>query len=225
VATRALSTLIFVVLLTAACGARPIPSTTAGLPSPEPSAALESTTPVPGVRTAGDLAIQDLAGRLNLNASDIQVVADATVEMPLQGLGCVQVAAGTSEAAVPAQVMGHEVTLAAAGQEYVYHVYARQVVLCSGMGGVTMSPINRPGNSDQAITSAIADLAGRLNASSSDIQVVSAESRDWPDAGLGCPEPGKMYAQVITRGFRIVLQANGQTFEYHSSLSEARLCQ
>jgi hypothetical protein len=71
------------------------------------------------------------------------------------------------------------------------------------------------------------DLASRLNVDSGEISVIGAEAVDWSDASLGCPEPGKVYAQVITPGYRIVLEARGQRYEYHSD-SEAKqliLCQ
>ena len=60
------------------------------------------------------------------------------------------------------------------------------------------------------------DLAERLNIPLSQIQLIKQEKVDWPDTGLGYPEKGKMYAQVITPGFRIVLKAEGRLYEYHS---------
>jgi len=61
-----------------------------------------------------------------------------------------------------------------------------------------------------------ADLARRAEIPVSEISVISVEAVDWPDTSLGCPEPGMAYAQVITPGYLIVLEAKGQTFEYHS---------
>jgi hypothetical protein len=60
------------------------------------------------------------------------------------------------------------------------------------------------------------DLARRLELSLSEIAAISIEAVDWPDTSLGCPQPGTAYAQVITPGFRIVLGAAGQTYEYHT---------
>ncbi|GAB2567622.1 hypothetical protein [Kribbella endophytica] len=61
-----------------------------------------------------------------------------------------------------------------------------------------------------------ADLAERLGVPVDDVTVVSSEEVTWPDSSLGCPQPGMMYAQVLTNGSRIVLSAGGQTYEYHS---------
>ena len=60
------------------------------------------------------------------------------------------------------------------------------------------------------------DLARRLKVPVSDISVVSVEAVDWPDTSLGCPQPGMAYAQVITPGFRMVVEAAGESYEYHA---------
>jgi hypothetical protein len=70
-----------------------------------------------------------------------------------------------------------------------------------------------------AVELAVADLAGQLGIAAEAITVRSVEAVEWSDASLGCPEPGMMYAQVITPGYRIVLEANGQSYEYHSGRS------
>ncbi len=63
---------------------------------------------------------------------------------------------------------------------------------------------------------AVADLAAHLGLAADAITVISVEQVDWNDASLGCARPGQMYAQVITPGYRIVLDAGGQTYEYHT---------
>ena len=60
------------------------------------------------------------------------------------------------------------------------------------------------------------DLAQKLKMSLEEIREVSVEAVEWPDTSLGCPQPGMMYAQVITPGFRVVLAAKDQTVEYHT---------
>ncbi|RME74611.1 MAG: hypothetical protein D6784_09525, partial [Chloroflexi bacterium] len=66
---------------------------------------------------------------------------------------------------------------------------------------------NIPPESREPLAAAIADLAERLGLSPDEIQIVSIEAEQWPDTSLGCPREGYMYAQVITPGFRIVLEA------------------
>ncbi len=80
------------------------------------------------------------------------------------------------------------------------------------------------GPAAELVAQAIADLAGRLGVAAEAIQVRSVEAVEWPDASLGCPQPGMVYAQVITPGYRIVLEAEGQAYEYHSSRSRVVYC-
>lgn len=60
------------------------------------------------------------------------------------------------------------------------------------------------------------DLSAILNIPVSDISLIKEEAVEWPDASLGYPEKGKMYAQVITPGFKIILKADNKLYEYHS---------
>ena len=74
---------------------------------------------------------------------------------------------------------------------------------------------NFPG-SELPVNAAIADLSEKTGVPEDQISVVSIEAKDWPDSSLGCPEEGFMYAQVITPGFLVVLEADGQQFNYHT---------
>jgi hypothetical protein len=47
---------------------------------------------------------------------------------------------------------------------------------------------------------------------------VSSEPEDWPDACLGAARPGTVCAQVITPGFRIILEHEDQSYEYHADM-------
>ncbi|MGI6208127.1 MAG: hypothetical protein ACOYEW_07915 [Anaerolineae bacterium] len=69
-----------------------------------------------------------------------------------------------------------------------------------------------------------ADLARTLGLSPDEVEVIKVESVQWPDASLGCPEPGKVYAAVITPGYRIILQAAGRRYEYRSDRRRVRRC-
>ncbi len=77
---------------------------------------------------------------------------------------------------------------------------------------------------EKIVNAAKADLAERLGIAEEAIAVASIEEMEWPDSSLGCPQPGMMYLQVITPGFRIVLTANGQEYKYHTDLVRAVLC-
>jgi hypothetical protein len=72
-----------------------------------------------------------------------------------------------------------------------------------------------PGIESQ-VEEAKVDLARRLDISVGLIQVLRAESVTWLDASLGCPQPGVQYIQTPQEGVRVVLDALGVSYEYHS---------
>jgi len=61
------------------------------------------------------------------------------------------------------------------------------------------------------------DLAQRLSISTAQISLVEATEVEWSDSSLGCPQPDMAYLEVITPGYRILLQANTMLYEYHSN--------
>lgn len=60
------------------------------------------------------------------------------------------------------------------------------------------------------------DLARRALVKHDAITVVSATEQEWSDGAMGCPQPGQMYTQMIVPGYRVVLQAAGNKYSYHS---------
>jgi hypothetical protein len=74
------------------------------------------------------------------------------------------------------------------------------------------------------IDEAKADLTTRANVSLAAIALKRAEAVEWRDSSLGCPMPGMMYAQVITPGYLIVLEADGKEWNYHASETRVMWC-
>lgn len=70
---------------------------------------------------------------------------------------------------------------------------------------------------ENLVQMATADLAQRLSISTDQISLVEAIEVEWSDSSLDCPQPGMEYLQVITPGYRILLEANGIQYEYHSN--------
>ena len=64
------------------------------------------------------------------------------------------------------------------------------------------------------------DIAARQGIAEANITVTAIEQVEWNDSSLGCPQPGQMYLQVITPGYRIMLKAGGFLYEYHSDRSK-----
>ncbi|MET7280382.1 hypothetical protein ABZS29_19245 [Kribbella sp. NPDC005582] len=76
------------------------------------------------------------------------------------------------------------------------------------------APTGTPGGT--AVEQATADLVAKLGVQATAVKVVSAEEITWSDGSLGCPEPGMRYTQALVNGMRIVLEADGKRYEYHS---------
>jgi hypothetical protein len=60
------------------------------------------------------------------------------------------------------------------------------------------------------------ELGQELGIEPDQVTLVRVENVEWPDASLGCPKPGMMYAQVITPGYRITLEAQGREYTFHT---------
>jgi hypothetical protein len=73
-----------------------------------------------------------------------------------------------------------------------------------------------PASARPFVARAREDLARRLDLSPAAIRLLSVEAVDWPDAGLGCPQHRLLYPDVVTPGFRVVLEAQDQTYAYHT---------
>jgi hypothetical protein len=95
---------------------------------------------------------------------------------------------------------------------------------------VMMPPIHKNvepiKGSEETLTAAIADLVKQTGIPADEITLISMEAVEWSDASLGCPQEGYMYAQVITPGYLIILEAQGQQYEYHTDqTTNVVLCQ
>ncbi|HUE97702.1 MAG TPA: hypothetical protein VMN99_00530, partial [Anaerolineales bacterium] len=64
---------------------------------------------------------------------------------------------------------------------------------------------------------AIEALSENLKIATDEIRLVSTEAVDWPDGCLGVAAEGLACTQVITPGFRIILEANDREVEYRTN--------
>ncbi|MHB0912695.1 MAG: hypothetical protein ACYC2Y_04530 [Armatimonadota bacterium] len=87
--------------------------------------------------------------------------------------------------------------------------------------GYGLAWANEPADSP-IIAKCKADLAKRFDLQAQDIELVEAQPTTWPDTALGMPESGKAYAQVMTPGFRVILEARGSGYLYTTSTKAYR---
>jgi hypothetical protein len=156
-------------------------------------------------------AVADLAEELGVPDDEIDVVSVEEMDWPDSSWGCPEEGMMYLQVVTP----GYQIILSAEGETYDYRADMTDVRLCK----LAMDP------EEKMIGASVADLAQRLDVSADEVEVVSVEATEWPDASLGCPEEGMMYAQVITRGYRIILAAGGETYDYRTDMSNVRLCE
>ena len=74
-----------------------------------------------------------------------------------------------------------------------------------------------------AIEAAKQDLAKRLGVDEDSVEEVSVTDRDFPDMSLGAPVEDEMAAQMISTGWQIDLDVDGDTYEYRADKFHLRL--
>lgn len=63
----------------------------------------------------------------------------------------------------------------------------------------------------------VRDAADRAGVDEVEVELVSVSAEEFSDSSLGCPEEGRMYAQVITPGFRVLVSAGGDEYDYRTA--------
>ena len=75
-----------------------------------------------------------------------------------------------------------------------------------------------PPEAAAAVDAALQAAAQHLGVSPDQLQVTQVEPHEWPDASLGCPQPGQMYSQVVTPGYLVMITSDGHQLEYHTDM-------
>lgn len=67
---------------------------------------------------------------------------------------------------------------------------------------------------DEVIERLRAEAAREADVTFDAVRVLESEAVTWPDSGLGCSGPDESTLQVLTPGYRVVLDAGGRRLEY-----------
>jgi hypothetical protein len=178
---------------------------------------------------AVNLATEALARDLGLSKNLIELRRATTVDWPDTSLGCPK----AGEVYVQVVTPGYLVTLQADGRVFAVHVGPDRAIVCGsafrelGGGSVkdsaqveaeTQSPIPLPEAPvlRELVTQARKDLAKRLSVEPEVLDLIEISEVLWPDASLGCPQPGKIYPQVTREGYLIRLRFGKRIYRYHS---------
>jgi hypothetical protein len=209
-----MKTLVIVIslgLLLAACGpgdllpTQPVetapvePTTVVTSLPPEPSRPTSTPqSPTRGSDLAVEAAKQMLATQLGINTSEITLISVAETNWPDSCLG------------IPAQdeMCLMVITLGYAGQ-------------MEAMGEVFTFHTNADGSSVRILPAALLvarqALMQQTGLPLEQITLVSFEAVEWTDSCLGIVTPGVGCLDVMTPGYRIIFEANGGQYEYHTN--------
>ena len=221
-ATKVVAALIVASLSLSACGIRRFFG-----PRAEPTAVQEEADET--LSRLIDRAKEDLVQTAGAAANDIILVSTEEVEWGDTSLGCPHPDEMYAQMITP----GYAIVLESGGNTYDFHTGVDPegpLVQCTEDGtpaGVAAVPTEEPEEETQMdaddvlprlIERATEDLIQATSAESDAISVVSTEEVEWSDTSLGCQEPNKMYAQMITPGYLIVLESDGNTYDYHTGI-------
>ena len=68
------------------------------------------------------------------------------------------------------------------------------------------------------------DLGQRLTVAPDRIALSRLQEVTWRDGSLGCPQPGRMYTQMLVDGILMELRVAGTTYRYHSGDGDPFYC-
>lgn len=171
-----------------------------------------------------------LAKRLNLKPEQIALQSANKQEWPDSALGCPQAGMAYAQVVTEGFLLIFTDPQQAASYEVHTSMGPAQMLLCQAGRPVDLSiaenlataasppasSAGADGPAKDAVEAAKAALAQRIGVAPDQIGVVAAEPAEWRDSSLGCPQPGQVYLQVIVPGYRVVLEAQGQRYEYHT---------
>jgi hypothetical protein len=208
---RIIILMILAALMLAAC----VPSATPGGPAAGETPAPTTTVPTPVVDNsqppeAAQLALEKLAERLGIAAGDLQLQKIEEVQWPNACLGLAE----PGEMCAEVITDGFRLVIVADGETYEVRTdRSGKIIRFAGDG-----PKSAPGADElpAAVLAAKRLLAQQTGYSEDVINVVEHAYVDWPNSCLGIEDPAMSCAMVITPGYRVVFEARGELFEFHT---------
>ena len=87
---------------------------------------------------------------------------------------------------------------------------------------VTTPDEDVPTNGEEQVIPAVSEVVNyvvqEMDVDAEEIELISIEEKDWPDACLGLPEEDEMCATVITPGFEIVVAVGEEEQKFRTNI-------
>lgn len=74
------------------------------------------------------------------------------------------------------------------------------------------------------VEAAVSQAAMDFGVSRAEVELTNYSEQLWPSTALGCPEPGKSYAQIVVPGFQVVVSIDQTIAIYHTGDGRAIHC-
>ena len=87
----------------------------------------------------------------------------------------------------------------------------------------TAAPATTPLAAGSPEEKAVQALAKQIGVAANALQLTGKEAQEWPDSGLGCPDPATMYTQVITPGYKLTFSDGTKSYAVHIDEAASRL--
>ncbi|MHB1294111.1 MAG: hypothetical protein ACYC4R_03840 [Anaerolineae bacterium] len=142
-----------------------------------------------------------------VTATPVPEVQRTPIEVPTERVGAPTLATATVETDTPAAATA-VATLETATPEETMPVATETLEPTSDATTTVDSA-----EVESAVLAAHADAVGN----GAEATVQSATALTWPDGCLGFSQPDQVCTQVITPGFRVVLQSDGRLYQYHTN--------
>jgi len=102
--------------------------------------------------------------------------------------------------------------------------------LLHGPAAAPQAPRADAGATDSSVAAAAvgeqarAEAARQLKAQPGEFTIVTIEPTQWTDSSLGCGKPGARSAQVLTKGYTVLLERQGRRHQVSVAGSHAVMC-
>lgn len=229
-----LTSLFFLAIMALMAACAPLPM---ARPQPTPTPTLAVITPTAEKMADAplDSAQHDIAGKaidlltntLNVSPDEIKIHSIQQVSWPDASLGCPQPGEMYAQVITPGYLVAAEVDgkpqqihLNADGEGRVCDPAQARPTPQADAKPLAGQPIGIgqggfPAKYQQWADAAADIVAKELNVKTEDVMVQSVQHVTWPSAALGCPQPGQMYAEILTPGYLVQTQVQGQTHSVH----------
>lgn len=183
--------------------------TVAGVETTGPVMPREDLILSPEAQQVVDRVREQAAQDQQTDVEDVEVISVEREEWTDSCLGL----GGPAEICAFVITPGYRVVVEVDGEEFAYR--------SDLTGDVIRAEVEMAMDDEPAVIAVREQTAQDQGVDVDAVAVISVETVEWPDACLGLARADEMCAQVITPGYRVVVEVDGEQYAYRTDLSGA----